>query len=119
MGVRIEDLRERVRPIAKKLRDYGFTMTDLLSIGLLFLKDKNPNEIAELRKIVNQPLAEQNQKSEKLENKKSLINLEESAENIIYFTKFKLPSPEQKQLLDKVRKALGPEKPQKRKRKKA
>jgi len=53
MGVRIEDLRFRVRPIAERLTSDGFTMTDLLSIGMLFLEDKEPNEISRLIKQVN------------------------------------------------------------------
>jgi hypothetical protein len=46
--------------------------------------------------------------------KKPEINLQESIENIIYFTRFKLPSPDQKRLLTDLRKALGPEETQKK-----
>ncbi len=119
MGVRITDLRERVRLIAKEFVDCGFSMTDLLSIGLLFLEGKTPNEIAELRKLINQPLKDKHQKPGKLGDESPVVNVEESIQNIRYFVKFKLPSPAEKRLLNDLRKALEPELPRRKRRKKA
>ena len=49
---RIEELREPVRPIAEKFRDWGFTVTDVTSIGLLMIKDWDANRIATYRKLL-------------------------------------------------------------------
>lgn len=53
MGVRITDLRKPVQPIAKKFVSGGFSMTDIISIGLLFLADKDANDIASLRMVLS------------------------------------------------------------------
>jgi len=50
MGVRISDLRQRAQPIAKNFRDCGFSMVDLISVGILSLEGKTPNEISDLIK---------------------------------------------------------------------
>ena len=49
---RIEELREPVRPIAKKFRDWGFTVTDVASIGILVIKDWDANRIAQYRELL-------------------------------------------------------------------
>lgn len=54
MGVKIEDLRERVRPIAKRLsKNTGgsFCMVDVISAGLLFLEDLDDNEVSTLIQV--------------------------------------------------------------------
>ena len=106
MGMCIKDLRSRVRSIAENLINSGFSMTDILSIGLLFLEGKSLNEIGELRKTVNElATQEENEKSEQLKIEK--IDIEQSIENVKYFVKFKLPSPEERKKLSELRKTLG------------
>ena len=48
MGVVIKDLREPVQPVAKYFISRGFSMTDLISVGLTFLEGKESNEISEI-----------------------------------------------------------------------
>ena len=50
---RIEELREPVRPIAEKFRSWGFTVTDVTSIGLLLIKDWDANRIAKYRELLS------------------------------------------------------------------
>ncbi len=119
MGMRTKDLRARVRPIAEELVNCGFTMTDLLSIGLLFLEGKKPNEIAELRKIVNQRPDSEHSKLVKKGDETLALNIEETIQNIKYFVKFKLPTPEEKRLLDELRRELASEMPKSKKKRKA
>ena len=49
---RIEELREPVRPIAEKFRNWGFSVTDVTSIGLLSIKDWDANRIAKYRELL-------------------------------------------------------------------
>ena len=43
---RIEELREPVQPIAGKFRKQGFRITDITSVGLLMVKDWDPNTMS-------------------------------------------------------------------------
>ncbi len=54
MGVRIEDLPERVRPIAQRLSRQGdgtFPMVDLVAAGFLYFESKDVNEVSKLIRI--------------------------------------------------------------------
>ena len=44
---RIEELREPVRPIAEKFRRKGFSITDVISVGLLLVRNLDPNRLSD------------------------------------------------------------------------
>jgi len=56
MGLMVKDLRPSAQPIAEELISRGFTMVDLVSIGILFLDGKDAVDISELVKEVNSNL---------------------------------------------------------------
>jgi hypothetical protein len=114
MATRITDLRTKVRPIAQHWVDGGFSMTDILSIGLLFLADKDANQIADLRRIVNEINPLPNRVSLADESKQSARTARVEAIKKIVSTMtqpgYKILSQEESTALDELRKALGPEK---------
>ena len=122
MGVRIKDLRPAAQPIAEKIRNWGFTMTDILSIGLMFLGDKDANEIAALRgKINNLPqkktIAKKSKKSlqDTIDLIKEMLEVEKQQPGTIY----RVLSIEQRKIMDDFIKAVGPSPKQRKRAKKA
>jgi malonyl CoA-acyl carrier protein transacylase len=56
MGVRIIDLREPVQEIAAKWRRRGFSMSDLISVGMLSLRNMTAEEIGDILETWNQDI---------------------------------------------------------------
>ncbi len=49
---RIEELRQPVQPIAKRFARLGFSVTDIISIGLLMIKDWDLNKLGKYREML-------------------------------------------------------------------
>jgi hypothetical protein len=89
-------------------------MTDILSIGLLFLADKDANQIADLRCIVNEINPLPNRVGSADESKQSARTARVEAIKKIVATMtqpgYKILSQEESAALDELRKTLSPEK---------
>ena len=119
MGVRIKDLRPAAQPIAEKIRGWGFTMTDILSIGLLFLEGKDANEIATLRSIISglpQKKISTQKPKKTLQDAMQLIKEMVEVEKQQPGTIFRVLAPAEQKIMDDFIKAVGPESSKQRKK---
>ena len=55
---RIEELRKPVQPIAAKFKRMGFSITDVVSIGLLMIKDWDANKVSKYNERLQNAEAE-------------------------------------------------------------
>ena len=86
-----------------------FGLKNILSAGLVLLGRLS----AEQKQAI---IAEANRKNSEPKIKCSDVDINECIEFVKHFVKIKLPSPEEQRMIDSLRKALGPEPKQKRKR---
>jgi len=121
MGVVIKDLRSPVQPIAEKIRGWGFTMIDIISIGLLFLEDKNANEVASLieslSKTKSDSISFDDIKSLQIAMQmiKDMLDVERQQHGTIY----RVLTAEQQSVLQEFIKEVSPDFERKKKKKKA
>ena len=52
---RTQELREAVRPIVEKFRKQGYTITDVTSVGLLMVRNWEPNQISKYIALLAEP----------------------------------------------------------------
>jgi len=113
MAKRTNDLTEFAKPVADDLAARCGSLKKVLSAGILALKTLSAEEREKFMAAANGIELEPSK-----EIKKTKQNLRESIDNVKYFAKFKLPSPEDQKALDELRRVLGPEyKKQKKKAK--
>jgi len=104
MAGRTDWLTKFAKPVADDLAARCGSLKKVLSAGILALKALSAEEREKFMAAANG----MELKSLK-EAKKTKPDLQEAIDNVKYFVKFKLPSPEDQKALDELRRALGSE----------